>query len=340
MLMIEIDGSHGEGGGQILRTSISLAAVTGEAVKITNIRAGRPNPGLSPQHVTGIEAVAEICGADVDGLFAGSKDIVFKPGQLVGGEFEFDVGTAGSISLVMQSCLLPSVMSKARVRMSIKGGTDVRWSPPIDFARMVHLPLMARLGGICDIEIVSRGFYPEGGGEVIVEISPAGGLRPVDLAHRGRILSIQGVAFAQNLPEHVVSRMRDSAIKKLLDFKEVRIECDFRRGHSTGAGIVLVAEYENTVIGESALGAKGVRSETLGEGCAEDLLETIRSEATVDGHTLDQILPYMALAGKGSRLLAEEMTGHAETNVWAIERFLGKKFSITRNEKLVEVATV
>lgn len=338
--MIQIDGSHGEGGGQILRTSVSLSAITGEPVKISKIRANRSNPGLSPQHVTGIEAVAEICGADVDGLFAGSKEVVFRPGQLIGGEYEFDVGTAGSISLVMQSCLLPSAMSKSRVRMSIKGGTDVRWSPPIDFFRMVHIPLLARFGGSCDLELISRGFYPEGGGEIVVETSPAGGFRPVDFSHRGKVLSIQGVAFAQNLPEHVVSRMKHSALKRLLDFREVTVELDLRRGHSTGSGIVLVAECENTVIGESALGAKGVKSERLGENCAEDLLETIKSEATVDDHMLDQILPYMALAGRGSRVLAEEMTGHAETNVWVIEQFLGKKFTIARNEKLVEVMTI
>jgi len=338
--MIEIDGSHGEGGGQILRTTISLAAVIGEPVRITNIRAGRQNPGLSPQHITGIEALAEICGADVDGLFAGSKEVAFKPGQLIGGEFEFDVGTAGSISLVMQSCLLPSIMSKSGIRMTIKGGTDVRWSPPIDFLRLVHLPLLARFGGACDIELVSRGFYPEGGGEIVAETHPAGGLRPTDLSRRGNIVSVHGVAFSQNLPEHVVTRMKHSAVKRLLDFKEVKIESDLRRGRSTGAGIVLVAECENSVIGESSLGAKGVKSETLGENCADDLLETVKSGTSVDEHMLDQILPYMALAGKGSRLLAEEMTGHAETNIWVTEQLLGKKFYVARNENLVEVATI
>lgn len=338
--MIELDGSHGEGGGQILRTAVSLSAVIGEPVRISKIRAGRPNPGLSPQHMTGIEAVAEVCGADVDGLFAGSKEVLFKPGQLTGGEYEFDVQTAGSISLVLQSCLLPSIMSKSAVKMRIKGGTDVKWSPPIDFVRMIHLPLLSRFGGSCDLEVLSRGFYPEGGGEVVIETSPAGGLRPLDLSRRGGAASIRGIAYAQNLPDHVVSRMKHAAIKKLLDFKEVRIESDLRKGRSTGAGIVLAAEFENALVGASALGAKGVRAEALGEGCAEDLLETIRSEATVDEHMLDQILPYMAFAGKGSCVVAEELTGHAETNVWVIEQFLGKKFSVSKRDKSVEITTV
>lgn len=338
--MIEIDGSHGEGGGQVLRTAISLSAVTGEQVRISNIRAGRPNPGLQPQHTTSIEAVAEVCGADVDGLFQGSKEIVFKPSQLVGGDFEFDVGTAGSIPLVITSCLLPGLMSKAKLRITVRGGTDVRWSPPIDYLRLVHIPLLNEFGGSCDLELSSRGFYPEGGGEVVAEIAPAGGLSKVDLGSQGKTVRIEGVAYAQNLPEHVVSRIKHSALKKLVGFEDVRIESDLRKGHSTGAGIVLSAVCENTVLGESALGAKGVRSETLGESCAEDLLETLKSGATVDEHMMDQVLLYMAVAEKGSRVTAEELTRHAETNIWVIEQFLGKRFSVAQRDGLTEVRTV
>jgi RNA 3'-phosphate cyclase len=338
--MIEIDGSHGEGGGQIIRTAISLSAVTGDHIRVNNIRAGRQNPGLQPQHVKAIEAVAEVCGADVDGLLPGSKEIVFKPGQLVAGDFEFDIGTAGSIPLVITSCLLPGLMSKAKLRITVRGGTDVRWSPPLDYLRLVHVPILNEFGGNCELELSARGFYPEGGGHVVAEISPVGGLSRADLGSQGRKVRIEGIAYAQNLPEHVVSRIKHSALKKLMDFKEVRIESDLRRGHSTGAGIVLSAVCENTVLGESALGAKGVRSETLGEGCAEDLLETLKSGVTVDEHMLDQVLLYMAVAEKGSRVIAEELTGHAETNVWVIEQFLGKKFSITQRDGLTEIRTV
>jgi RNA 3'-terminal phosphate cyclase (ATP) len=337
MRMIEIDGSHGEGGGQILRTSIALAAVTGEQVRIGNIRAGRPVPGLQPQHLTSIEAVAEICGAEVDGLFKGSKEVVFRPGPLLGGDFEFDVGTAGSVCLVITSCLLPGLFSKARLRLTVRGGTDVRWSPPIDYLRLIHLPILNEFGGTCGTELVSRGFFPEGGGEVFAEISPAGGLSRVRLTSRGRTVRIEGVAYAQNLPEHVITRMKHSALKRLLEFKEVKIESDLRKGRSTGAGIVLSAVCENTVLGQSALGAKGVRSETLGEECADDLLETLRSGATVDEHMLDQILLYMAFAEEGSEVVAEELTPHAETNIWVIERFLGRKFSIESKDGLVTI---
>jgi len=302
--MIEIDGSHGEGGGQILRTAVALSAVTGEPVRVRNVRAGRTRPGLAPQHITSIEAVAEVCGGDVDGLYEGSKDIVFRPGQPVGGEFEFDVGTAGSVTLVAQSCLIPSLLSKSRVRMVIRGGTDVRWSPPVDSLRLVHLPIVEMLGARAELQVVSRGFFPEGGGEIVLETWPAGAFSPLDLSRRGRVLRVEGVAFAQNLPEHVVTRMRHSALKNLTGFSEVRIESDLREGRSTGAGIVLAAVCENGIIGSSALGERGVRAELLGEGCAKDLQETIGSGASVDEHMLDQLLPYMALAGKGSIVLA------------------------------------
>ncbi|MEM0343968.1 MAG: RNA 3'-terminal phosphate cyclase [Thermoplasmata archaeon] len=338
--MIEIDGSHGEGGGQILRTAVALSAVTGEAVKVRNIRAGRANPGLAPSHITSIEAVAEICGADVDGLFPGSKEIAFRPGQLVGGEFEFDVGTAGSISLVAQCCLLPALLSKTKVRMTLKGGTDVKWSPPIDYMRLVLLPVLDMMGSRASLEIVSRGFYPEGGGETLLETWPSGQFACLDLSTRGRVLSITGTAFAQNLPEHVVARMRHAALKRLLEFKEVRIESDLRRGRSTGAGIVLAAICEKSVIGSSALGARGVRSEALGDECAAGLLETLRSGASVDEYLLDQLLPYMALAGSGSCMLAEEITSHAETNMWVIEQFLGSRFEVEVRDGLTEVRVV
>lgn len=338
--MLEIDGSYGEGGGQILRTSIALSSVLSEPVKIIKIRANRPTAGLAPSHVTSIEAVAQISDAEVDGLFQGSKEIVFKPGQLTGGDYEFDVGTAGSIALVVQSCLLPAVLSKSRTGLTVTGGTDVRWSPPIDFMRLVHFPVLQKFGPTLDLETSARGFYPEGGGKARVEVFPVAKLAPADLASQGKVLSIEGVAYAQNLPEHVVSRMKHSALKKLLSFREVRIDSDIRKGPSTGAGIVASAICANTVLGASALGAKGVKSEVLGEDCATGLLETIGSGATVDEHMLDQILPYMALAGEGSVVLAEELTNHARTNIWVIEMFLGKKFDLTQKDGLTEIRTV
>jgi RNA 3'-phosphate cyclase len=335
--MIEIDGSYGEGGGQVLRTAVAMSAVTQQPTKVLNIRAKRPSPGLAPSHIVSVEAVAQIADAEVDGLFPGSKEVVFRPHQLIGGDFEFDVGTAGSISLVLQACLIPAALSKRTVRLDIKGGTDVRWSPPIDYLRFVSLPMLNMLGVSCDLEVFERGFYPEGGGHVAVEVSPASRLNSLQLSSAGNVLAIDGIAFAQNLPEHVVSRTKHAAIKRLIDTPSVKIESDLRKGRSTGAGIVLAARCENAILGDSMLGERGVRAERLGEDCAANLTETIRSGATVDEHMLDQILPFLALAEGESIVLAEEMTQHAETNMRIIERFLGRRFETAKREKLVEV---
>jgi len=338
--MIEIDGSYGEGGGQVLRTSLSMAAGTSQSVRVFNIRAKRPNPGLAPSHITSVEAVAQIADADVDGLFPGSKEIVFTPRQLIGGEFEFDVGTAGSISLVLQACMIPAALSKRNVRLDIKGGTDVKWSPPIDYMRFIHAPMLSLLGISCNIAVESRGFYPEGGGRVNAEVSPVTKIGALNLGSSGKILAIDGIAYAQNLPEHVVSRTKHAASKRLIDLPSVRIDSDLRKGHSTGAGIVLAARCENTILGESALGERGVRAERLGEDCASNLLETVRSGATVDEHMLDQILPYLALADGESLVVAEELTMHAETNMRVIEKFLGRRFETANRDGLVEVKVV
>lgn len=336
--MMVVDGSRGEGGGQVLRTSVALSAVTHEPVRVTGIRAGRPNPGLAPSHVTSVEAVASLCDAKVDGLHPGSKEITFDPGELLGGDFRFDIGTAGSVSLVIQSCLLPALLSRTPTRMVLTGGTNVRWSPPIDYMLGVHLPMIEKFGASCSAEIVARGFFPEGGGEILLETAPAGQLAGCELGPAGKALSIRGVAFTQNLPEHVAARMRHSAMMRLVRFADVNLSADHRVGRSTGAGMLLTAQCENSVLGASALGERGIRAETLGEGCAEDLIETVDSGASVDEHMLDQILPYMALAKGGSSVLAEEVSGHANTNMLVIEQLLDRRFSVKRMDDLVEIS--
>jgi RNA 3'-terminal phosphate cyclase (ATP) len=216
--------------------------------------------------------------------------------------------------------------------MTVTGGTDVKWSPPIDHLARVHIPIVEKLGVRCSAELVSRGFYPEGGGEVHLEVTPSGGLTGMRLDERGGVARVEGVAYSQNLPDHVVGRMRHAAMKKLVSIGSVKITPDIRHGRSTGAGMFLIAVCGQSVIGQSALGQKGVRAETLGESCASDLLETIESAATVDRNMLDQVLPYMALARGSSEVVAEEMTGHAKTNMAVIERFVDRRFSVTENE--------
>ena len=336
--MIVVDGSQGEGGGQILRTAVSLSAVSQEPVRVTNIRAGRPKPGLAPGHVTSIEAVSALCDAKVDGLHRGSSEIAFRPGELLGGDFRFDIGTAGSISLVIQGCLLPALFSKATTTITLTGGTDVRWAPPIDYIRMVHLPVIAKLGAECELELVSRGFYPEGGGEARLEVHPTGGLSPLSLSSPGGLKRIRGVAFTQNLPENVATRMKHAATKRLLALPDVKVVSERSSGKSVGAGILLAAECERSVLGASALGERGVRAETLGESCADDIVESVESGGAVDEHMLDQILPYIAVADGASTVVAESLTEHARTNMLVIEQMLGRSFSVDETGELARVS--
>lgn len=338
--MISIDGSRGEGGGQILRTALALSAFLGEDTRISNIRAGRPNPGLAPQHVTCIEAVAALCDAEVEGVEIGSKEISFVPGVVTGGEFEFDVGTAGSVSLVLTACIIPALGAKRDTRIIIRGGTDVNWSPSVDYIQLVHFPVAKLFGASMHLRVQARGFYPEGGGEAEIEIAPSARLHGVDMSSRGRCRTVSGIACTRNLPEHVVTRMKHAAIKNLIGFERVSIESDSGSGKSTGAGIVLAATCGHAVLGATALGKKGVRAEAVGEGCAADLIESCKSEATVDEHMLDQILPYMALAEGESIVVAEEMTQHARTNIAVIEEFLGRRFDVEEQEGLCRVRTV
>jgi RNA 3'-terminal phosphate cyclase (ATP) len=336
--MIVVDGSQGEGGGQILRTAVALSAITNEPVRVTNIRARRPNPGLAPGHVTSVEAAGALCDARVEGLHPGSKEIVFTPGELLGGEFRFDIGTAGSISLVIQCCLLPAALSKSPTKIVLTGGTNVRWSPPVDYLSRITLPVLEGFGVTASADIISRGFFPEGGGEVHLETSPSGQLTGSSLRTVGEVTRIEGVAFTQNLPAHIADRMRHSAMRKLVRFARVDVESESRDGRSTGAGIVLVARCEKGVLGSSALGEKGLRAEALGEASANDLIETVRSGAAVDEHMLDQILPYMATARGSSQVVAEEITEHARTNMLVIEQFSDRRFSVDELGGLVEVS--
>jgi len=326
--MIEIDGSMGEGGGQVLRSAVALSAMTGKDCMISSIRSGRPKPGLAAQHLVGLRGIRDLCGADLKGDEVGSEEIVFKPGKLSCRDLEMDVGTAGSITLVLQACLLPLVVNGGRSRLTIRGGTDVRWSPPADHMRYVLLPLLERMGISYKMEVLSRGFFPEGGGEVVLEISSPDRLEPLELDKRGELDSMTGSCFSQNLPDHVTKRMVSSARKKLVGFGEPRIDMKRSEGPSTGVGICLFARYGNTVLGANGLGERGVPSEKVGGEAAEALIEEMNCEGTLDVHTADQLLPYMALAGGSSIFKVRKMSGHLRTQMDLVPLFLDTEFQV------------
>ncbi|MDH7509050.1 MAG: RNA 3'-terminal phosphate cyclase [Methanomassiliicoccales archaeon] len=330
--MIEVDGSYGEGGGQLVRCAVAFAALTGKETRIHNIRAKRPNPGLAPQHLAAINGVALISGGALEGATIGSTEIIYRPGKVRGGKFRINVGTAGSIPLVLQACMLPAIVAETKTVMEITGGTNVRWSPPIDYYDLVLFSLLKRIGIDIEMEILARGFYPEGGGKVLVEISPAKRIAPLRLEDRGQLRRIGGRCFSQNLPSHICSRMCHSVKKSLIDFGNIDISSEISSGISTGVGICLFAEYENTMLGADALGEKGIPAETVGASAALSLKEEISSAGTLDIHASDQILPYLALAGEESTFRVRAISKHLETQLWLISKFMNTRFELEKIE--------
>jgi len=336
--MREIDGSYGEGGGQLLRTSVALAAITGQSVHLSNIRAKRSNPGLAAQHLTAVRAVATLCSAEVEGLQIKSQEIFFRPGSLRGGQFDFSVGTAGSITLVLQAALPVAVACGERLRMHITGGTDVRAAPPLDYYRHVLLPLLSGMGVRAKIDILRRGYFPRGGGEVTVEVEPSLPLQPLLVDAPGNLKKIRGFAHIANLPAHIAQRMANSALAELSVFPTPSIDLAvLSKGEAIGAGgaIVLAARMEHTSLGASATAQRGVPAEQLGSEAGRLLREEILSGATLDTHAADQILIYMALAGGTSRFLARDLSSHAATTIWLLEQFLPVHFSLSQSGHLV-----
>jgi RNA 3'-terminal phosphate cyclase (ATP) len=326
--MIEIDGSFGEGGGQIVRTAVALSAVTGKPVRIKRIRAGRRNPGLSPQHVTAILALAKITEAEVEGARPKSSEIIFRPGAIRGGRREVDIGTAGSVALLME-CLLPAlIFADSPTVLTVRGGTDVKWSPPIDYLSQVALPAFAEFGVQCHLTCERRGYYPKGGGVATLEVAP-GRLARADLSFidPGQV---EGVSHSSNLPEHVVKRQAEAAIEVLerAGF-DAEIRCETNALPSTGSGITLWSGRK----GASALGERGLPAEKVGASAAGAMAIELRSKATVDRYLADQLVPYLALAG-GS-YTAPEVSKHASTNIWTATQFLDVDVSV----ELGEVAT-
>ncbi len=339
MSEVEIDGSQGEGGGQMLRTAVALSALTGRSVTVKNIRAKRANPGLAAQHLTAVRGVAALCSARIDGDRVGSTALSFEPGPVSGRRLRLDIGTAGSVTLVLQSCMLASLRANGTVSLRVTGGTNVRWSPPIDYFSMVLLPHLARMGVSAQLRLVQRGFHPQGGGEVDMELRPPMDMAAFDETGRGRLVSADGVCYSRNLPGHVCSRMSAAAQKRFLD-ASLSIASDVGEGPSSGAGMQLCARFERTLLGGDGLGERGVPAGKVGETAADALLSEIRSAATLDVHASDQLLPYMALADGPSRFIVREITGHLTTQMQLLRAFMPVEFETSDSEGGVLVRVV
>ena len=326
-----VDGSYGEGGGQILRTTVAISCIIGEPVKIVNIRAKRPQPGLKRQHMTAIKAAATLCSAEVEGLKLGSRTLTFRPGSIKGGNYRFDIGTAGSITLVLQTITPIMAYSPQPVEVTITGGTDVPWSPPIDYFRNVIAWHLRDMGYELSMALLRRGHYPRGGGMVRVHVlKPPRSLTHINKVRRGEVRVIKGISHCVKLPKHVAERQAKSAKATLIQGgvrAPVEIQLEYYEPRQDphlgpGSGIVLWAEAGNTVIGADALGAKGKRAEVVGSEAAQKLLKELATGAALDRHMSDNILLYAALAEGESRVGGSELTMHAHTVIWLIRQLL------------------
>ena len=331
--MIKIDGTYGEGGGQIIRTAIALAAITGEEVEIENIRANRPNPGLSAQHLHAVKAVEKLSGGRTEGLELRSTRLKFAPGALNGFEGEIDIGTAGSITLLLQ-CLIPvAVFADSETKVRIRGGTDVKWSPPMDFYTEVFLKAIREMGCDVHLDLKRRGYYPKGDGLVEAKITPSHQLKGIVLveSERTREGVVKGISHSCGLPAHVAERQAKAAESVLNAAgydSAIKIEIENGGGRTTGCGITLWKGYKSG----SALGERGKRAERVGEEAARNIIKELESASasTVDVYLADQLIPYIALANGKSEMRVREMTKHLETNMYVTKKFLDVEFEIEK----------
>ena len=330
---LQIDGNYGEGGGQILRSSLSLSAILRRPIRIGGIRAGRKKPGLAPQHLTCVKAAAEITGAEVIGGVLGSQTLTFRPQEIRGGNYTFDVAdirpSAGALSLVFQSIALPLSYAKTPSTVILRGGTHVPWSPTVHYLQEIFLPMAAKFGFEGSLQLNRWGWYPKGGGEAIAKIQPTTDWRGVELGHRGELQTISGVSAASNLPEHIVNRQHDQIQKRLARF-DSPANVEHAKGKSIGQGtlVFLKAEFENACAGFSALGARGKRAETVADEACQALEIFLTSDAAIEPHLADQLILPMALAKGASRFSTSQITRHLTTNIWLVQQFLPVRFEV------------
>jgi len=320
--MLTIDGSYGEGGGQILRTALALSAVLERPVMIEKIRAQRRNPGLQAQHLAGVKALVEIAGAEVVGATVGSVSIRFTPSRLAAGAYRWDVGTAGAISLVLQAILVPLALAPGASRISITGGTHVPWSPPFPYIAQVLLPVLDGMGLHASLTLERWGFYPKGGGLIEGTVEPST-LRPVVLTARGRPLEIVGFSAVAGVPPHVAQRQRDRALARLEPLgMPCRIDICQVEARNPGTILFLLVQCAGGRAGFSSLGERGKPAERVADEACDQVFAYLQAEGVADPHLADQLLLPMALAPGSSSLATTAVTEHLLTNGWVIEQFL------------------
>jgi RNA 3'-terminal phosphate cyclase (ATP) len=336
-----IDGQFGEGGGQILRTALTLSCITRQAFTVENIRAGRHKPGLRRQHLAAVLAATEICDAEVSGADIGSQELTFTPRRPAqGGVYEWPVKSAGAATLVLQTVMLPLAMAPSASEIRVLGGTHVPHSPTGHYLRDVYAPMLVQSGVEVFVNIERYGWNPRGGGEITVYLEGWSQLHGQDLLERGELERLIGVGLASRLPAHIPQRMA-THVRKVLDFLEVPV--DIRperdgRSKGEGAGVFLTAEYANGRAGFTALGEPGVASEEVAEEAAYTFQVFDAGNASVDAYLADQMMLVMSLAEGDSTFVTPHITDHLITNRWVIQQFIDRQITIDEHTGRVDIS--
>ena len=330
--MITIDGSKGEGGGQIVRTATGLAALLRQPVHVKRIREGRRKPGLAAQHVAGVRALCRLTGGQAKGLEAGSTELFFTPGSGMKKDLTIDVKTAGAITLILQGVLIALGRSQRTVRLRLKGGTDVAWSPPFMYFSSVMAPLLERMGFQIRTRLIRPGFYPKGGGDAEVSVRAPLNILPINLeSPHNKIATIRAFTISSKdlRKARVAERILTGVRSSLPEVKGDKVYVD---SFSTGCSVVLTADFGDVILGSDALGERGIPAEEVGTRAARQLKSQIQSGASVDIWASDQILPFMALSEKNSSFFVDSVTSHAATNMEVISKFLQVKFVVEKGD--------
>src|SRR3989344_279628 len=358
---IILDGSHGEGGGSLVRVALALSCITGKPFIVEKIRANRQEPGLKAQHLCAINALKEICSAQTNEIALSSETLEVNPGKIKSGKYQFDIGTAGSIALFLQAVLLPCLFAPRKITLTIKGGTCGEWQAPVEYLQNILLPQLQRFAEKLEIKLLKRGYYPKGEGVVIVEVTPkfnlkrisveeiAKRIRSYQLIKRGNLISIRGISHASfSLEPAKVAERQAEAVKSFLKKYAVPIIIQpvYQETASDGSGITLWAEFAEGkesddvhpfFVGADALGKRGKRAEEVGKEAAEELIHLIDAGRGVDRHFAGQLIPFMALLPGSEIESAEEITSHTFTNIKIAEKFLPVKFRV-EGKKITSVS--